>query len=58
MTGNRNTKKRVVVGMSGASGAILGIEALRQDIRDFKAAKGVSRCRGPRAPNGSLRGRT
>ena len=29
MTGNRNTKKRVVVGMSGASGAILGIEALR-----------------------------
>jgi 4-hydroxy-3-polyprenylbenzoate decarboxylase len=29
MTGNENTKKRVVVGMSGASGAILGIEALR-----------------------------
>ena len=29
MTGNRNTKKRVIVGMSGASGAILGIEALR-----------------------------
>ena len=29
MTGNENTKKRVVIGMSGASGAILGIEALR-----------------------------
>ena len=29
MTGNANTKKRVVIGMSGASGAILGIEALR-----------------------------
>ena len=29
MTGNENTKKRIVIGMSGASGAILGIEALR-----------------------------
>ena len=29
MTGTENTKKRVVIGMSGASGAILGIEALR-----------------------------
>ena len=29
MTGNENTKKRIVIGMSCASGAILGIEALR-----------------------------
>ena len=29
MTGNENTKKRIVIGTSGASGAILGIEALR-----------------------------
>ena len=29
MTAKENTKKRIVIGMSGASGAILGIEALR-----------------------------
>ena len=29
MTGNESTKKRVIIAMSGASGAILGIEALR-----------------------------
>jgi 4-hydroxy-3-polyprenylbenzoate decarboxylase len=38
MTSKQNTPKRVVIGMSGASGAILGIEALRifRDLPEYE----------------------